>query len=329
MIKTLQVTSIVVALLAVGLIALSVVHGIELDAGVEKILASTGVLEQFKSQQGKSASRSQIPAKSSLVAEAERYARIVNPRPAAPPAGVNPQSRTRPPSGPKVRPVQSNAKFTLEATCYNAGDPDASLAFVDEPGKGQHWVRQGDRLGHLTVEEILDGLVKLRDGQRIEELRVQREPKISLYAGSGGKRKPKTRPSGITPSADTVGPRQNAISVTSTASTPTVTRRPGESEAVYQLRLRAAARKRSLSRTPGTRPVRRPLENNEDIQKLELITTALKNFKQPADVSLSPEAQEAQRQFREQQLDRLMKLRKNYLANPERAKGTETDSQRQ
>ncbi len=304
MIKTLQVTSVIVGLLAVGLIALSVVYGIEPDAEVEKILASTGVLEQFEDQQGKSAGPAQIPARSPLVAEAEKYARIVNPsRAAAPLDRLNAPGHTlRKPPRLDVRPPQSKAKFTLEATCLNADDPKASLAFIDEPGKGQHWVRQGDRLGHLTIEEILDGLVKLRDGQRIEELRVQREPKISLYAGSGHKRRPKARSSGMAPTAETLVPSGKAISVFSAS--------PG------------------LTR-PATRPVRRPIENEEDIQEMERITAALRGFKQPLDVNKSPEALEAQRKIREQALERLLKLRKQYMANPARAKGTETDPNRQ
>ena len=304
MIKTLQVTSVIVGLLAVGLIALSVVDGTDPDADVEKILASIGVLEQFEKQRGKSAGPAQIPARSPLVAEAEKYARIVNPpRAAAPLDRLNAQGHAfgKPPR-PDVRPPQSKAKFTLEATCLNADDPKASLAFIDEPGKGQHWVRQGDRLGHLTIEEILDGLVKLRDGQRIEELRVQREPKISLYAGSGKKRRPKKRPSGLAPTAETLVPSGNAISVFSAS--------PG------------------LTR-PATRPVRRPIENEEDIQEMERITAALRGFKQPLDVNKSPEALEAQRKIREQALERLLKLGKDYMANPARAKGTETDPNRQ
>ena len=304
MIKTLQVTSVIVGLLAVGLIALSVVHGTEPDAEVAKILASIGVLEQFEKQRGKSAGPAQIPARSPLVAEAEKYARIVNPpRAAAPLDRLNaPGSAFRKPPRPDVRPPQSKAKFTLEATCLNADDPKASLAFIDEPGKGQHWVRQGDRLGHVTIEEILDGLVKLRDGQHIEELRVQREPKISLYAGRANKRRPKTRSSGMAPMAETLVPRGNAISVSSAS--------PG------------------LIR-PATRPLRRPIETKEDIQEMERITTALRNFKQPSNFNMSPEDLEAQRLIREQALARLLKVRKQYMASSERAKGTETDPNHQ
>lgn len=304
MIQTLRITSVIVGLLAVGLIALSVVDGIEPDSDVEKILASTGILEQFESNQGKSAGLSQNSARSPLVMEAERYARIVNPPRAAAPTGrVNPQGRIpRPPSGPIVRPTLSNAKFTLEATCYNAADPNASLAFIDEPGKGQHWVRQGDRLGHLTIKEILHGMVRLRDGQRIEELRVQREPKINLYAESGKKGKPKAKSSGNAAMVRPLVPRGNAISVRT--SSPGLARR-------------------------ATRTVTRPIENEEDVQEVERIAAALRGFKQPLDANMSPEAIEAKRRIREQALERLRKIRQNYVANPGRAKGTETDPKRE
>ena len=82
---------------------------------------------------------------------------------------------------------------------------------------------------------------------------------------------------------------------------------------------------------PRNPPQRRNkvIENEEDIQEMERITTALRNFKQPLDFNMSPGDLEAQRLIREQALERLLKVRKKYMANSKRAKGTETDPNRQ
>jgi hypothetical protein len=50
------------------------------------------------------------------------------------------------------------------------------------------WVRQASKIGHLIIEQIKDGLVIIRDGEKTSELAPVREPKRSLLKGaSSGK----------------------------------------------------------------------------------------------------------------------------------------------
>ena len=298
--QTLRVISVIAGLLAVGLIALSVVKGIEPDAEVEKILASTTALAQFPNRHGKSAGQSQGLANSALVAEAKRYALIVNPPSSLP--GNPRMGPYRSPPSPEVRPQQVTAKFTLEGTCYNAEVPNASLAFIDEPGKGQRWVRQGDKLGHLTVEEILDGLVKLRDGQRLEELRVQPKPKVNLYAGTGKHRKPRTGPGRIAARAQAAVPVPSTLSIRPSSERPT---------------------------TPVTQAVTRPFDARVDMKEMERLANILKDLKGVPDFDKSPAVLEAERKIKKRTTEQLLELSRRFMANAATVEGVETDPNRE
>jgi len=72
-----------------------------------------------------------------------------------------------------MRPRESTAKFTLHATSYYATSPEESMALIDEPGKGLHWVRQGTQVGYIVIHEIRTGMIILRNGKRIQEMRVE------------------------------------------------------------------------------------------------------------------------------------------------------------
>lgn len=300
MIQTLRVIGVVAGLSAVGLSALSIVKGIEPDAEVERILASITALEQFPNQHRKSAGQSQGLANSALVAEAQRYALIVSPPSSLP--GNPRKGSNRLPHRPEVRPHQVTAKFTLEGTCYNAEVPNASLAFIDEPGKGQHWVRQGDKLGHLTVEEILDGLVKLRDGQRLEELRVQRQPKVDLYAGTGKHRKPQTGPSRMAVRAQAAVPAR---------STPSLNASPENYASAV------------------TQPAISPIDTTADMKEMERLSNILKNLKSVPDFDKSPEVLEAERKFKKRTIEQLLELSRRFMANAAAVKEAETDPNRE
>ena len=300
MIKTLRVMSVIAGLLAVAFIVLSIAGGIEPDAEVEKILVSTTVLEQFPNQQDNSAGQSQGLANSALVAEAKRYALIVNPPSSLP--GNPRMGPYRSPPRPEVRPQQVTAKFTLEGTCYNAEVPNASLAFIDEPGKGQRWVRQGDKLGHLIIEEILDGLVKLRDGRRLEELRVQRKPKVNLYAGTGKNPKPRTVPGRMAARAEA------AVPVPSTPS------------------IRPSSERRT---TPVTPPVISPFDARVDMKEMERLANILKDLKGVPDFDKSPEVLEVERKFKKRTIEQLLELSRRFMANAATVEGVETDPNRE
>jgi len=174
MIKTLRITSVVAVVLAVVFFVFPAVFGFRSDKEVEEFLNLPGAIEKFKEARGgKTRSESQI---SPLVKQAEAFALYLSPpkpkRTIAPPRPTT----SRIPSPPA--PV--SAKFRLIGTSYYASHPEMSLALIDEPGKGFHWVKQGSEVGHLVIEQIKDGVLVVQDGQRTFELEAERTPKISL-----------------------------------------------------------------------------------------------------------------------------------------------------
>lgn len=54
-----------------------------------------------------------------------------------------------------------------------------SLALIDEPGKGQHWVKQSREVGHLRIERIREGLVIVKSGKETFELTIQPSPEMN------------------------------------------------------------------------------------------------------------------------------------------------------
>lgn len=168
MIKTLRITSIIAAIAATGLLILPAVYGVRRNPKIEELLKSPGVVEKFTAAKGQRASTDQIQ-NSPLVKAAVELTTIINPPPPPKPA---PSAQPSGPSQP-VPPVPVTAKFDLVATSYFASHPEQSFVLIDEPGKGQHWVKQGSTVGHLTIETVKDGSIVLRDGQRTSEMTVK------------------------------------------------------------------------------------------------------------------------------------------------------------
>lgn len=192
MIKTLRMTSwapfcnvlqnwspIVAVVLAVIFFVFPVVFGVRSDKQVEQFLDSSSVIERFNKAEGNK--QEAKPTQSSpLVKQSEAFALYLNPRP-------KPKSDApvRPQRSISRRPNKVSTKFTLVGTSVYPSHPEQSLAFINEPGKGLHWVRQSSEVGHLIIEQVKDGLVVIRDGQRTFELPVeQRLGQISLLEGS-------------------------------------------------------------------------------------------------------------------------------------------------
>jgi len=180
MIKTLHITSIIAAVLAAGLFVLPVFFGFRNDEQVEKFLAAPSTLDRFRKDAGNTTRTGQDKT-SPLVTQATTFALILNPLPPKPvDRGPGPIDTHKPPQPPQP-PV--SAKFKVVATSYNQSRPEESLALVDEPGKGLHWVRQADVVGHLTIE-VQDGIVLAKAGSKIETLAVPHKPYMSLLAGA-------------------------------------------------------------------------------------------------------------------------------------------------
>jgi hypothetical protein len=84
-----------------------------------------------------------------------------------------------------VQPKKVSARFDLIATSYYAAHPEKSIALINQPGKGFSWVRQGDKVGYLIIEEVKGGVVVIRDGDRTYEVEAKRKPHRNLVRGKG------------------------------------------------------------------------------------------------------------------------------------------------
>jgi len=184
MIKTLQISSILAVVLAVVLFVSSVVFGVHKDAEVEAFLKSPSIKDKFTETMGGAVKRPSDQS-SPLVENAERFASIMNPpKPVAP---ERPAAPTTPAVAKAVEPASVSAKFRVLGISYCEADPNTSLVFIDEPGKGLHWVRQGSDVMHLTIEEVKDGRIVVRDAQGASEMVVEDRPiTVSLLEGASG-----------------------------------------------------------------------------------------------------------------------------------------------
>jgi len=180
MIKILQITGFIAVIWAAVLTVLPAVFGVRGDQDIEKFLNSPRVIEEFDKTAGKK-TREVDSEISPLVKQAQAFALYLNPPP-------KPQPKT-PAAAPKSaefipKPEQVSVKFDLIGTSFFALHPELSLALIDEPGKGLRWVRQSAKVGHLIIEQIKDGLVVIRDGERTFELTPKRLPRKSFLKGS-------------------------------------------------------------------------------------------------------------------------------------------------
>lgn len=178
MIKTLRIMSILAVALAAVLVVFSVVvFGARGDKDIEELLGEPNVIEKFNNSAGNKATRgaSQV---SPLVQQAGAFALYLNPpKPKAPrPVKGRASSVKR---GPSATP-----KFKVMGTSYYKSRPESSMALIDEPGKGLHWVRQSGMVGHLLIEEVKDGIVVFKDNNGTFELKAEEEPHVSLLEGA-------------------------------------------------------------------------------------------------------------------------------------------------
>ena len=165
--KTLKVASILVAMCAVGSVGFVVFLGMQGDQQIEELLKAPGAIEEFrKFAKTADQSRDQV---SPLVKFAKDFALRINPPPPPKPPKTAPKPRVArkgKPAPPKPKaPVR--AKFKLLATCRYEQQPERSLALLDMPVKGIKWYRQGDDVGHLTIQDVKDGSVVCNDGQEL------------------------------------------------------------------------------------------------------------------------------------------------------------------
>jgi hypothetical protein len=198
MIKTLRITGLIAAVFAGIIFILPLVFGVHSDQEVEQLLNSPSVIDKFKLAQRdtEEAGESQD---SPLVEQAQAFARYLNPpvQPRLDTAGTAPSTDV-------VRPRVTSSKFKLLGTSVHAAQPALSLAFIDEPGKGLHWAKQGSEVGHLIIEQVKEDHVVVRDGQRTFEQQVQEKfgPMDLLQGSRPAGSRAASRPSPETVSTD-------------------------------------------------------------------------------------------------------------------------------
>ncbi len=180
MIKTLRITTIITAALAGVFLIFPVVFGGRADEQIKEFLSAPDAIEKFKQAEGNRAKPGESQ-NSPLVIQAQLFASYLNPR--VEPRPTMP-ARNLPITPPK--PPRASAKFVLVATSVHEARPQESVAFISEPGSGLRWVKPGDEVGHVTIEQIKDGLIVYRDGEGTphEELAQPRLPEMSLIEGS-------------------------------------------------------------------------------------------------------------------------------------------------
>jgi len=198
MIKTLQISSILAVVLAAVLFVSSVVFGVQKDAEVEAFLKSPSIKDKFTQTMGGAVKRPSDQS-SPLVENAQRFASIMNPPKPVPP--VRPPAPTTPVVTKAVEPAQVSAKFRVLGMSYYEANPQMSLVLIDEPGKGLHWVRQGSEIMHLTIEEVKDGRIVVRDAQEgtSEMVAEDRPITVSVLEGTSAGATPAVAPGSSRP----------------------------------------------------------------------------------------------------------------------------------
>lgn len=149
--------------ISVGMYAMTLCQGSSTSPEVEALLAGPGAVATWQNNEMELAKKSAAPRVSPLVAQAQIYARLLNPpKPEKPvartkPASSNPlpnHTRTKPQSITQAMPPKVTPSFKVHATSVFSKHPKKSMALISRPGENLSWIRPGDRLGYLDIVEI-------------------------------------------------------------------------------------------------------------------------------------------------------------------------------
>ncbi len=196
MLKTLRITSLIALIAAVGGVVVIGVFGLRGDSDILAFLETPGVVDKAKEKLQPEADKKDV--ESPLATQSRLLAlRLDPPPPPAPKDPVEPkdppkETATRQPPKPRdpvpPRPkTQVNAKFKLLATVMCDANPTRSMALLEQSGGKQEWFWQGERVGHLDIDEVRNGSVIFSQaGRSKQELFVPAKPPVkSLLKGEG------------------------------------------------------------------------------------------------------------------------------------------------
>ncbi len=175
MIRTLRITSIVAIVLSLVFFTFSVVFGLADDEDVEKLLKSPSAVEEFE-KQGKKTGKTKSQT-SPLIAQAKKFAVHLNPP--APAPKVEKTKKTKAIS--IAQAVKPSGKFKLLGTCVNKANPALSAALIELPTKKTKWVKLSSTVEHSIIEEIREGLIVVRSGEKLEEFVLPPKPDRLAY----------------------------------------------------------------------------------------------------------------------------------------------------
>jgi hypothetical protein len=204
MINALRIISVIAAISAVVFFVFPIVYGVDSDEQVKDFLETPEIREKFESAADNNVRRNK-DLTSPLVQQAKAFALYLNPKPTAdraPTASRNSKIA----SALKVTP-----KFKLHCTSYCQDDPNMSLALIDEPGRGRHWVRESSKVGHLLIDQIKDGLIIVKGSEESFELAIEEStvkesttknlPTVSRRTGTQARFRTDLAPSSRSPSS--------------------------------------------------------------------------------------------------------------------------------
>ena len=288
MMQALKVVSILVVMCAVGSVVLVVFLGFQGDQEIEALLKAPGAIEEFR-KLAKTTDQGQDKV-SPLVNFAKKFALRINPPP--PP---KPPKRTREPhvareetpAAPKPK-ASVKAKFKLLATCRYEQQPVRSLALLDMPVKGIKWYRQGDSVGHLTIQEVKVGSIVCGDGQELFVPVSKKKTKTLLKSEVAALQRPQA----------SISPPQEEVESVVDAEKPASPAKPKD----------ASARRRRVRRLPPRKPRQLPPAEPTPEERRETLNESIATIREmmanPAP-SLAEEGQAEELKIWEQMLGKL------------------------
>ncbi len=308
MLKTLRITSLAAVILAACGVLVTAFFGFKDDPEKASFLKQPSVTEKFKGQETKADQKEGDIHP--LVTQAKAFALRINPPPPPPPPPPkNPPPKpaakpelarqVTPPAPP--RPPVVNASFQVLATVRYETDPFRSLVLL-KSGNTHEWFRQGEKAGHLTIDDIRDGSVVVSQAGRSPQtlyVPAKQESK-SLLKGD------KTAVASARPSTATVP----GAAVSSAAFV--------SEDGVVNAAPASAARSRTMTsrvgRVRAQPPVPTPAQKKEE---LEQTITGIEDIMNRQDAALDDEQRQAEN-LMWMELLKTLKAEKQHLAAAEK-----------
>lgn len=166
---------------AVSVLGASVHLAWQPDTRIEELLTTPNILTTLANQ-AKTA-QDTGPAESILVQQARRFGLHLDPPPKPNAtrsvkthlATARLQSESAQEKISKT-PKSASPKFQVLATSVYSSNPGKSMALIVEAGTDSRWVKAGELVGHILIEDICSGSVVWRHGSHTEQLAVTTKP---------------------------------------------------------------------------------------------------------------------------------------------------------